>query len=124
LKRIRETFLKADFFANSELLKYRGEGAYQTYTGATLSVLLFLAFFIGFFSMIKSTLSRENITSVPKSKPSKDSQFETNSSSSAFMFAVGLEGFDLSAQERMFDIFMTAKVYKNSKPFSSVDIPL
>jgi hypothetical protein len=36
-------------------------------------------FLVGFFGMIKSTLSRQNITSAPKTKPKKDSQFEINS---------------------------------------------
>lgn len=34
------------------------------------------------------------------------------------MFAVGLEGVDLNAPDRLFDIFLESRIYKNSKLFS------
>lgn len=124
LEKCNEVFLKMDLFANPEFLKYKGEGAYQTYGGSTISVLIVLAFFVLFFNIIKSTVNREKIVSVSKLKPSYDSTFRTNESDSAFMFAVGLEGFNLSHSERFFDFYMSAKIFKNSQPFSSVDVPL
>lgn len=95
-EKCNEVFLKMDLFANPEFLKYKGEGAYQTYGGSIISVLIVLAFFVLFFNIIKSTVSREKIVSISKLRPSLDSTFTTNESDSAFMFAVGLEGFNLS----------------------------
>jgi hypothetical protein len=40
------------------------------------------------------------------------------------MFAVGLEGFDLRSEEKMFDIFMQYNVNENGKQISSFEIPL
>jgi hypothetical protein len=113
-----------DLFSNGELLKYKGEGTYQTYTGSIFSVLIIIVFVAFFFNYCKETFNRENITNTPRVRPSLNSTYNTNDSSSAFMFAVGLDGIDLSSGERLFDIILSSVVYQNGKPFSSVDVPL
>jgi hypothetical protein len=112
-----------DLFSNSELLKYKGEGSYQTYTGSTISVIISVLFFAIFYNYCKQTVQGK-ITSTPKTRPSLSAPFNTNESSSAFMFAVGIEGLDLTVQNKFFNIVMSSKVYKNGVEASSQRTPL
>lgn len=116
--------MKLDLFACPEYLKYKGEGSNQTYGGSIISLLIILSFIAMFFNVVKSTVNREKIVSVSRLRPSLDTTFRTNESDSAFGFAVGLQGFNLSNSERFFDIYMSAIVLKNGQPSSTVDVPL
>lgn len=113
-----------DLFSNCEYLKYNGEGSYQTYTGSTFSVFLVIFFVVVFYSFCKQTLNREKITNTPRLRPSLGTSFNTNESNSPFIFAMGIDGIDLNAGERLFDIFMASKVYKNGKLFSSEEVAM
>lgn len=77
-KKCKEVFKKMDLFSTPEFLKHKGEGSYQTYTGATISVLIFILFTVVFFNYCKQTVNREKITTIPKAKPSLGTSFNTS----------------------------------------------
>ena len=93
-----------DLFAHNQFLRYRSEESYQTITGGIVSILL-IGLFIGiFWTLVISTFSYSLITSQSETIYEADpSPYELKAHpSSKFMFAIGINGLDLSTS-KLFD---------------------
>jgi len=95
--KIKESILKIDLFSHGELLRVKGEGAYQTYTGAIFSIFIIVGFIILFYNEVIKTINRDTINFILKTKADANpASLNIAAEKGKFMFGVGLQGFDLS----------------------------
>jgi hypothetical protein len=62
LKILKETLYKTDFFASTELLRFRGDADNKTLTGGFVSLAMIIAILVTFASMIITTINKVMIT--------------------------------------------------------------
>ena len=97
--KVKAVFLQADLFYSSEILKYRNETQYKTFSGAIFSLMIIAAIVTGFSSMIISTVERTSITSnleVRKSQIPEPIRLKPGNDN--FMFGLFVTSMDLKAR--------------------------
>jgi len=57
-KKIKSFLLKIDIFASKELLRYKGEGSFQTLTGGIVTLILIAIFIIIFSQNLKRLIGK------------------------------------------------------------------
>lgn len=114
---------QADFFSTTELIRYREEPDFKTFTGGIFSLAIIILLAVIFSSMSISAVNREHIEwtsqtfkdSIP---PTLELPFNT------FNIGVELEGFNLSSPVQYFDIVMTLFEFKGKILDKTTKIPL
>ena len=62
-QKIKDILRVADLFYSTEMLRYNRNAQYKTITGGVVSLILIVAFVIGFWSMITNTVNKTTVTS-------------------------------------------------------------
>lgn len=113
--RVLKSFLvKIDFFGSNEMLRYKGEGKYQTLTGGVITFILVILFGIVALERFISVVTKDTVTS-------RDSTYFVDDPTptsftigdSKFIFGVGISGYDLNGPLRYFDVSFTSTYYSN-----------
>ena len=61
LKNLARMIEKVDFFNSSQLLRYKKENDYRTFTGGCISLGIIVVIFLGFANMIIDTLALKSV---------------------------------------------------------------
>jgi hypothetical protein len=95
-----------DFFNSFQMLRFEKETEYRTFTGGLISVGIIITIIIAFASMIIDTVNRTTISFTFNEERSGDPSLSviTVSPENNFMFAVSVEGYNLSSEYRLFDV--------------------
>lgn len=99
-KGVRQLVMKCDLFRTTEYFRYKGEPEYRTLTGGVCSVILVSVFIIVFANSIISTFAKSSLSygyDLIQNTTDSLSITCTTKESTKFMFAVGLDGFDMSS---------------------------
>jgi len=132
LRSIGRIIGEADLFYSSELLRFKGDTEYKTFTGGIISISLVAMVIAGFLSMITETLHKTAISSTLSEYKSTDPPFYnlTTDPKSNFMFGILIQSRDLSFNvdlnngPRYFDVSLLVYDIQYSNLSTITTIPL
>jgi len=123
---------EADLFYSSELLRFKGDTEYKTFTGGIISISLVAMVIAGFLSMISETLNKTAISSTLSEYKSSDPPFYnlTTDPKSNFMFGILIQpkdmsfNVDLNNGPRYFDVSLLVYSVQYSVVNNITGVPL
>jgi len=99
-KCIKSFFKTFDLFSSPASLRVKGETEYQSVCAGFLSFLIFLGLIGIFATTFINILTKVNI----EAKTEFKQNLEANENMSDFLFAIGIDGFNISSNYRYFTI--------------------
>lgn len=118
---VKAFLLKIDIFGSSEMLRYKGEGKYQTMTGGTITLALIIIFSIVTLQSFSSVVNKAAVSATDSTYFLDDPTYTSfKISDSKFIFGVGVSNYNLNSGKRYFNIDLISMSYKNGKKISEV----
>ncbi len=98
MQKIKDIVKMSDFFNSFQMLRYKQEAEYRTFTGGLISVGVIITIVIAFASMILDTVNRVTISFNHRNQRKSDPSLITltTSEEGKFMFGVTVQGYNLS----------------------------
>ena len=106
MEKVKNLLKMADFFNSFQMLRFQKETEYRTFTGGLISIGIIITIIVAFASMIINTVNRTIISFTHnEQKDSVPSLTQIMASpDDNFMFAVEVQGYNLSSEYRYFDV--------------------
>jgi hypothetical protein len=123
LGKLQRGVARLDLFSTTELLRFREDPEFKTFTGGCCSLGLLLGFLLLFTQTVLATFRNETINSQTALEEQSDpASYRTNSA--PFLFAVGLTGLDLNHPSLKYFNIEVAQRTQQNRTKSTQTIPL
>lgn len=123
VRKLQHGVARLDLFSTTELLRFRKDPEFKTFTGGCCSLGLLLGFLLLFTQTVLATFRNEIVYSQTALEEQSDpSSYRTNSA--PFLFAVGLTGLDLNHPSLKYFNIEVAQRTQQNRSKSSQAIPL